>query len=70
MSKIYKITAYLVDPNEYYKDAEEWFERVIDNTEVYCPVPIKQDMAEFKWNDNLAINFIGCTEEDCEEYFK
>lgn len=70
MSKIYKMTAYLVDPNEHYKDVEDWFFRAIDGTEMYCPRPIEWEGIEFEWDDNLPINFIGCTKEDCEKYFE
>lgn len=69
MAKIYKIIAYIVDPNDRYEDAEECYKELIDGSEVYTPVPIKHQMAEFDWNDNLMINYIGCTEDDCEKYF-
>lgn len=71
MAKIYKITAYIVDPNDRYYDGEEWFEDAINgNSYVFCPVPIEQQSVELEWDDNLAINYIGCKKEDCEEYFK
>jgi hypothetical protein len=70
MAKIYKISAYLVDPNDYYEDVEAWFERVIDRSELFCPVPIKSESVEFEWDDDLPITYIGCKEEECEQYFK
>lgn len=70
MAKIYKITAYIVDPNEVYENGESCFEDMINNTDVFCPVPIRQQMAEFEWDDDLDINYIGCKEEDCEKYFR
>ena len=69
MAKIYKLTVYLVDPNDYYEDVDEWFEMVIDGSEVFCPVPIEHKTVEFEWDDNLPINYIGCKKEDCEKYF-
>ena len=70
MAKIYKITAYIVDPNDRYDDGEEWFEDVMNNDGyVFCPVLIEHQTVEFEWDDNLAINYIGCTKEDCEKYF-
>lgn len=70
MAKIYKITAYIVDPNDRYNDGEEWFVDIINGDGyVFCPVPIEHKSVEFEWDDDLAINYIGCKKEDCEEYF-
>ena len=70
MARIYKITAYIVDPTGVYDNGEDCFKDMIDNTDVFCPVPIKHQTVEFEWDDNLDINYIGCREEDCEKYFK
>lgn len=70
MAKIYKISAYIVDPNDKYKNGEECFADLIDNTEVYTPVPIKHKSKSFNWKDTLNINAVGCKIEDCEKYFE
>ena len=71
MAKIYKIAAYIVDPNDRYEDGEEWFVDAVDhNGFVFCPVPIEHKCVEFEWDDNLDINYIGCKKEDCEKYFE
>lgn len=70
MAKIFKITAYIVDPNDHYKDGEDWFSKMINGTDCYCPVPIEHQDVNFEWNYNLPINLIGCKKEDCEKYFK
>lgn len=69
MSKIYKIEAYIVDPNEYYADGEELFETMIDKTDCFCPTTIVYKEATFEWDDDLRINHGECTVSDCEEMF-
>lgn len=69
MARIYKITAYIVDPNEVYENGEDCFAALIDRSKVYCPVPVKHEEAQFEWNENLPINWIGCEDSDCEAYF-
>jgi hypothetical protein len=69
MAKIYKIEAYIVDPNENYVDGEDLFETMIDKTDCFCPTTIKYKEADFEWDDDLKINCWGCTDIDCEEYF-
>lgn len=71
MAKIYKITAYIVDPNGCFDNGEDWFKDVMNyDRNVFCPTPIEHQAVEFEWDDNLPINYIGCKKEDCEEYFK
>jgi hypothetical protein len=70
MSKIYKIEAYIVDPNDDFVDGEECFEYLIDKTRCFCPTPINFKQAEFEWDDDMKINCFGCTEIDCEEMFE
>lgn len=71
MAKLSKITGYLVDPNEHYRSAEDWFGRAIAGSELYCPVPITMlESDSFEWNDDLDINYIGCSAADCEAYLK
>lgn len=70
MSKIYKIEAYIVDPNDEFTDGEDCFESLIDGSKVFCPTPINFKQAEFEWDDDLDINCCGCTEADCEVYFE
>lgn len=78
MAKIYKITAYIVDPNGRYEDAEECYKDLIDGSEVYTPVPIKHQMAKFdvyslQYHIVWAIKyrkpiFIGEIETDIRNY--
>lgn len=70
MAKIYKMSCYLVDPNDCYENPEEWFTIVIERSDLYCPIPIKYEVAQFDWDDNLDINCVGCSEGDCEKYFE
>lgn len=69
MARMYKMAAYLVDPNETYKNAEEWFEEVISKSNIFCPTPINHEAVSFEWDDELPINYIGCKESDCEAFF-
>jgi hypothetical protein len=62
-AKIYKITTYIVDPNGTYRDADELYHEMINNTEAFAPCPIDCAEREFEWDDNPVINNIGCTRE-------
>jgi len=69
LANIYKICAYVVDSAGDYKDDDDIFESLIDNTDLYCPVPVEYEMVNFEWSDDLSVNFSNCNKEDCEKYF-
>ena len=69
MARMYKMTAYLVDPNEVYENAEAWFEKAIAWSEIFCPMPIEHESVSFEWQDDLPINYLGCTKLVCESFF-
>lgn len=76
MAKLYKIEGYLCDANGDLKDVED-FRSYLDmliNRGYYtvdAPIDFKiTESKEFEWNDNIDLNYYGCTEEDCKKYFK
>lgn len=76
MAKLYKIEGYLCDVNGDLKDAED-FRSYLDmliNRGYYtvdAPIDFKiTESKEFEWNDNIDLNYYGCTEEDCKKYFE
>ena len=70
MSKIYKIEAYIVDPNDIYNDGEDCFEDMIEKIDCFCPVSVNFEQAEFEWDDEVVVNNMGCTEQDCEDFLR
>lgn len=36
-----------------------------------APIDFKiTESKEFEWNDDIDLNYYGCTEEDCKKYFE
>lgn len=68
MARMYKITAYIVDPNNVYDDGEQCFADMIERKDVFSPTPIQHEMVEFEWDDNVPVNYVGCTAEDCRRF--
>lgn len=76
MAKVYKVTMYLADANEYYafdedneymeSDIKESLERV----NVFPTVAEIKESDEFEWTEDLDINFTDATNEDFEKYIK
>lgn len=70
MAKLFKLTAYIVDPNG------EFNEDNLADTLEYGPYDIHLrhirvdgvDLGE--WDDNLPVNYINCPEAEFEKYFK
>ena len=73
MAKVYKLTFYAVDPNDYYNDALHFYNQMImkqDKYGVYFRADKDELLTsdEFQWNDNCTINFSDATKEDFERY--
>lgn len=71
MAKVFKISAYVVDPDD------EFDESSLENCLVWCTQDdislrhIKVDGAYIgEWNDNLPVNYTNCGIEEFEKYFK
>ena len=75
MAKLYKIEGYLCDVNEYFEDAEDLKDclNILIDREYYLFNPIDFKIAESKeieWHDDIDLNCLDCTEEDCKKYFE
>ena len=71
MAKVFKILAYVVDPDE------EFDESSLENCLVWCTQDdislrhIKVDGVDIgEWDDNLPVNYTNCRIEEFEKYFK
>lgn len=67
MARTFKITGYLVDPNDNYnaEDIQRILERYADlNSDLKIV-----SSPEWKWDDNCPENFKGCTTEKYEKRF-
>ena len=69
MAKLFKISAYIVDPNgefneNYLRDDLEYYHDIH-----MCHLKVEgTDIGE--WDDNLAINRVNCGLEEFEKYFE
>ena len=76
MAKLYKIEGYLCDVNGEFKDVEDfrgYFHTLINRGYYTLDAPIDfkiTESKEFEWNDDIDLNYHGCTEEDCKKYFE
>ena len=74
MAKVYKVTLYAVDPNDYYDNALHFYNQMIsreDRSNVYFKAD-KDDLFtsdEFEWKDDIPINYRDASKEDFEKYF-
>ena len=71
MAKVFKISAYVVDPDD------EFDESSLENCLVWCTQDdislrhIKVDGVDIgEWDDNLPVNYTNCGIEEFEKYFK
>lgn len=74
MSKVLKMTVYLVDPNSNYEEREEFIkpdiEESLEELGYITHIEDIQESAAFEWKDELQINRRDAVTEDYEEYFK
>lgn len=71
MAKIFKVSAYIVDPNNEFDESslEECLEGCTQNDVSLSHVNIEcADIGE--WSDDLPVNYIDCNREEFEKYFK
>lgn len=73
MAKIYKVSLYITDYNEEYKDGEHLKSELTDciYDELWAGVDQfeVEESEKFEWDDDLAINKINAKKEDFEAYF-
>ena len=75
MAKVYKLTFYAVDPNDYYDDALHLFSQMTsrENQSGAFFMADRDDLLssnEFEWEDDIPINYQGASKEDFEKYFQ
>jgi hypothetical protein len=68
MAKIFKINGYLVDPNG--DCTSEDILTMFDNADLGFVELTRMEEREFKWDDSLPINRVGCPESEYEKYFR
>ena len=69
MARIYKGTIYYVDVNEEFKDANNFFDILGANSDIFLDLSGLAQSYNFKWRDDLTINRKDMTVEDLETYF-
>lgn len=75
MAKVYKLTLYAVDPNDYYDSALHLYNQMVsreDRSNVYFKAD-RGDLLtsdEFEWEDDLPINYRDASKGDFEKYFQ
>ena len=71
MARVHKVEFYLVDANDYYIDGYDLITEITNDLEEgFVKCLTWKTSKEFEWDDNIKLNYINCTKEDCEEYFK
>lgn len=70
MAKVHKVELYLIDANEQYSSLDDILVSALDNTDIMYEVNSRKESESFEWKDDLPINYINCTSDDYEEYFK
>lgn len=74
MAKLYKIEGYLCDVNGDFKGAEDfkdYLQMIVDRDRLLLPIDFKiTESKEIEWHDDIDINYLDCTEEDCKKYFE
>lgn len=70
MAKIFKVSGYLVDPDNFYDaDSVERYIRANVDGAIYQHFRVEEaDIG--KWNDESPLNYDNCDLADCEKYFK
>lgn len=69
MAKVFKVSMYVTDYNDFYQDGEhlendlELYDGSINCVEI-------EESEEFEWKDEIKINYLDATKEDFEAYFK
>ena len=70
MARVHKLEFYLVDVNDYYKTCEDVINEI--ERKLYDGFILNPEMKtskEFKWDDDIDLNYSDCSKEDCEKYF-
>lgn len=75
MAKLYKLEGYLCDVNGEFKDVEDfrdYLHTLIDRGYyLFNPIDFKiTESKEIEWHDDIDLNCLDCTEEDCKKYFE
>lgn len=68
MAKIYRVSGYLVDPNDYYFNKDDVEEIITPREGFYQQLHIEESES-FTWDDDLPINYDECDMAHLESYF-
>jgi hypothetical protein len=69
MAKIYKMTVFVVDPNDTFENFEELKEYIRSMNDLDFTM-FNFGSRSFQWDDNLPINSYECGREEYEKYFE
>lgn len=71
MGKIYKIVAYVSDPNDEFETWEDYADCVMENYRHDCLFRniASETSKSFEWGDDIDINQLYCPIETFEKYF-
>lgn len=75
MAKVYKLTFYAVDPNDYYDNAFHLFSQMTgreNRSGVFFRAEESELITseEFRWKDSCPLNYSDASKEDFEHYFQ
>lgn len=74
MAKLYKVELYLCDINDMFEDKNGVFEYLnslleMDDYLTNMGITNAKESDKFEWYDDINLNNVNCTEEECEKYF-
>ena len=72
MAKLFKLTAYVVDYNDEFRDASDLEDCIVYDTQRHITLEHTNiqsaDLGE--WDDDHPLNYIDCPKTEFEKYFK
>lgn len=71
MAYIHKATVYFIDVSEGFESVKE----ILEEVKCYDGLPnmklgVDYGTKEFEWDDNVAVNKLNCSPEQCEQFFQ
>lgn len=74
MAKLYKVELYLCDINDEFEDTNDVLEYLnslleMDGYLTNMGTTNAKESGKFEWYDNIDLNNVDCSKEECEKYF-
>ena len=75
MAKLYKTELYLCDVNDEFEDKNDVLEYLnslleMDGYLLNMGITNAKESAKFEWYDDIDLNNVDCSKEECEKYFE